>query len=80
MSTETPEESLFARLRESMADLAPDAVLEQMRPVIERFTAQFELVPKRDYDAHLATLGRLEATVGDLEARIAELERTVTDL
>ena len=69
-----PLEALFKRLRETLGELAPDPLMSQMRPVVEGFFEQFQLVPKRDYDAHIGKLQRLEVTVADLEARIAELE------
>lgn len=70
-----PLETLFARLRESLGELAPDPLLERMKPVLNGFFEQFQLVPRREYDAHLATLTRLEDTVSRLEERISELER-----
>lgn len=70
-----PLEALFANLRDSLGDLAPESFLNRMKPVLERFLEQFQLVPKREYDAHMAKLTRLEDTVAQLEVRIAELER-----
>ena len=60
----------------SQTELAPEPLLSGMKPVLEGFLAQFQLVPKREYDAHMATLSRLEETVAQLEARIDSLERT----
>jgi BMFP domain-containing protein YqiC len=74
-TTATPLESLFSRLRDALGELAPEPLFDRMKPVIEGFLTQFQLVPKREYEAHMATLERLEDTVADLEARIAELER-----
>ncbi len=71
-----PLETLFARLRDALGELAPDPLLERMKPVLNSFFEQFQLVPRREYDAHLATLTRLEETVSHLEERIAELERS----
>lgn len=71
-----PLETLFARLRESLGELAPEPLLERMKPVLNGFFEQFQLVPRREYDAHLATLRRLEETVSRLEERISELERS----
>ena len=71
----SPLENLFARLRETLGELAPEPLLRRMQPVLEGFFEQFQLVPKREYDAHLASLSRLEHTVAELEARISELER-----
>lgn len=74
-TTTSPLDSLLSRLREALGELAPEPLLNRMKPVLEGFLAQFQLVPKREYDAHMAALTRLEATVTDLERRIAELER-----
>jgi len=68
-------EALFARLREALGELAPEALLNRMKPVLEGFFEQFQLVPKREYEAHMRTLARLEDTVSELEARISDLER-----
>jgi BMFP domain-containing protein YqiC len=46
-----------------------------MRPVLDGFFEQFQLVPRREHDAQLASLTKLEEKVGQLEARITELER-----
>jgi BMFP domain-containing protein YqiC len=71
----TPLEALFARLREALGELAPEPLLERMRPVFEGFFDQFQLVPRREYDAKLENLEQLEETVRELEKRITELER-----
>ncbi|MGE0621770.1 MAG: accessory factor UbiK family protein [Pseudomonadales bacterium] len=64
---QTPLETLLGRL--------PESLRQRVRPVLDGFLEEFELVPRRDYDAHLATLARLEETVRRLESRIGELER-----
>ncbi len=71
---QTPLETLFAGLRDALEEIAPDNLGNRLRPVLEGFFEQFQLVPRRDYDAHLATLTRLEETVSRLESRISELE------
>lgn len=70
----TPLDTLFDGLKDALGDIAPDNVGNRLRPVLSAFFEQFQLVPRRDYDAHLAALTRLEATVSRLEARISELE------
>lgn len=72
---QTPLDSLFAGLRDAFGEIAPENLGNRLKPVLDGFFEQFQLVPRRDYDAHLATLTRLEETVNRLEARIAELER-----
>lgn len=71
-----PLESLLVRLRDTLADATPEPLANRIRPVLEGFFEQFQLVPKREYDAQLAALTRLEQTVADLEARIDQLERS----
>ena len=74
-SHQNPLENLFAGLRDALGDIAPENLGNRLRPVLDRFSEQFQLVPRRDYDAHLALLERLEETVSRLEARITELEQ-----
>ena len=73
-SMSQPLDALFDGLKDALEDISPDNLGNRLKPVLEGFFAQFQLVPRRDYDAHLAALARLEATVGRLEARISELE------
>jgi len=68
-------DALLERLREALGDLPGGALTDRLQPVLEGFLAQFQLVPRREYDAHIATIARFERTVADLEARVAELER-----
>ena len=53
-----PLEALLANLRDTLGDLAPEPLLNRMKPALERFLEQFQLVPKREYDAHMAKLSR----------------------
>ena len=69
-----PLEDLMRRLRDALGE-APASLLDGMRPVLDGFFQQFQLVPRREYDAQLASLTALEDKVGRLEARIEELER-----
>ena len=69
-----PLEDLINRLRTAASE-APASLFESMRPVLVGFFEQFQLVPRREYEAQLASLEKLEEKVGRLEARIAELER-----
>ena len=72
---QSPADHLFAGLRDALEDLAPDRVDDRIRSVLDGFLKQFQLVPKHEYESHLAVLTRLEETVADLEARISELEQ-----
>ena len=73
-TTSPPLEDLINRLRSALGD-APASLFEGLRPVLDGFFQQFQLVPRSEYDAQLASLKKLEDKVGHLEARIAELER-----
>ncbi len=73
-TTSPPLETLLNRLRAAAGE-APESLIERMRPVLDGFFEQFQLVPRREYDAQLAQLERLEGKVSQLEARISELER-----
>ena len=70
-----PLEALFARLRETLGDLTPEPLLNRMKPVVQGFLEQFQLVPQREFQAHLANLERLEDTVAELEQRLSKLEQ-----
>ena len=74
-TSSTPLDTLIGRLRDALGGLAPDAAFERMRPVLDGFFEQFQLVPRHEYDAHLASMAKLERTVSELEDRIADLER-----
>ena len=76
MDTQQPVDTLFSRLGEALGELAPEPLLDRMKPVIERFLGQFQLVPKHEYDVHMSSLARLEETVAALEKRLDRLEET----
>lgn len=70
-----PLDALLNRLREALGDLPGGPLTDRLQPVLEGFMEQFQLVPRREYDAHLATIARFERLIADLEARVADLER-----
>ena len=70
----SPIDDLFSQLRGTLGELAPEPLLRRMQPVIAGFLEQFQLVPRHDYDNHLALLSRLEARVVELEQRLDALE------
>ena len=74
-SARSPLDGLLARLEDALGGLSAEPLRQRLEPVVEGFLAQFQLVGRRDYEAHLKTLERLEQRVAELEARIAELER-----
>jgi BMFP domain-containing protein YqiC len=67
------------RLQQQLGELVPHqtvaAVLDQARRTLRQGFAEFDLVPRRELEAQLATLESLRRTVADLESRIGELER-----
>ncbi|MEM8768172.1 MAG: hypothetical protein AAGE43_12050 [Pseudomonadota bacterium] len=79
-SARTPLDMLLGRIQEALGGfgefsrMGPETLRDRLRPVLDGFSDQFELVSRREYEAHLKTMERLETTVADLEARIAELE------
>lgn len=73
-STTNPLDELIDRIRQTLGELAPESLLNRLKPVFEDFLGQFQLVPQREFQAHLEALARLETTVSQLEARIQTLE------
>jgi len=69
---------LLERLREQMRSAVPsqamDAAMEQARRALHQGLAEFDLVSRRELEAHLQTLSQLQQTVERLERRISELE------
>lgn len=74
-TTSNPLEDLINRIRQTLGELTPEPLLTRLTPVIDDFLSQFQLVPVRDFQAHLQTLAELEATVNQLEERIRSLEQ-----
>ena len=70
-----PLRSFLERLKDVLPASLRTAELDaQLEAAAARFFASFELVPKREYEAHVQIVDRLEARVGELEAQIAALE------
>ena len=70
-----PLRSLLERLQEVLPESLRNAELDaQLEAATRRFFANFELVPKREYQAHVHIVDQLEARVAELEARIEALE------
>ena len=70
-----PLSSLLERLREALpASLRSAEIDAQLEAAAARFFASFELVPKREYQAHVQIVDQLEARVAELETQIAALE------
>lgn len=71
--------TFLERLQQQIAGLLPrdrvDAVMDQARRTLRQGFAEFDLVPRRELDAHLATLEGLTRTVEALERRIRVLEQ-----
>lgn len=73
-SSRPPLEDLLDTLRSALGGLTPEPLLNRMRPVLEGFFERFQLVPQRDFQAHLADLARMEQQISALEQRILVLE------
>jgi BMFP domain-containing protein YqiC len=69
-------ERLRQQLRSAVPSQAMDAAMEQARRALHQGLAEFDLVSRRELDAHLQTLAQLQHTVERLERRIGELEST----
>ncbi len=80
MNQETLISDFAERLQERLQQLLPshtmDAVLEQARRTLRQGFAELDLMPRRELDAHLATLEELRRTVEDLVRRVRALEST----
>lgn len=70
----SPLEALLARIGGLLEGTAGSGVAEQVQQVVADFLATFRLVPKKDFDEHLAELHELKAQVGELSNRIEALE------
>jgi BMFP domain-containing protein YqiC len=70
--------TFLERLQQQIAGALPrdrvEAVLDQARRTLRQGFAEFDLVPRRELDTHLASLERLTRTVETLEQRIRTLE------
>ena len=75
----SPLDALFARigrLLEGTAGAGAGAgVAEQVQRAVEDSLAAFRLVPKKEFEEHLAELRDLQAEVAELSRRIQTLER-----
>lgn len=78
-SSRSPLEELLDVLRTTLGSLTPEPLLNRMRPVLEGYFERFQLVPQRDFQAHLANVARLEQQVSVLEQRILSLEAQARD-
>jgi len=78
MNQEALISDFVERLQQRLGELLPrqsvDAVLEQAGRTLRQGFADFDLVPRRELEAHLVALEDLRRTVEDLEHRIRELE------
>lgn len=78
MNQESLISDFVERLQQQIGALLPsasvDAVLEQARRALRQGFSDFDLVPRRELDAHLAVVDDLRRSVEDLERRIHELE------
>ena len=70
----SPLEALFSRIGNLLEGTAGSGVAAQVQQAVEDFLASFRLVPKKEFEEHLAELHELQAQVGELSRRIQALE------
>ena len=70
--TNDPIRSLLSYLQNQLGEL-PNG-FEPLERTVKDLFSRFELVPKQDFEAHLATLATLSAQVQELEKRLDKLE------
>ena len=70
-----PLQRFLAQIRTTLGDTLPGDVLQTLETNARGLFAQFELVPKHEYEAHMDILASLKAQVAELEQRIAALEQ-----
>lgn len=71
----SPLDALLARIGRLLEETSGSGAAEQVQQAIADFLAAFRLVPKKDFDEHLAELHELKAEVSELSRRIQALER-----
>ena len=71
-----PLSSLLQYFREHLADRLPPETLQQLEQTAQGLFAQFELVPKHEFETHMEVLSSLNTQVEELEQRLKALEET----
>ena len=78
MNQEALISDFIERLQQQIGGLVPgqsvEVVLEQARKTLRQGFSEFDLVPRRELEAHFAAIEQLRRTVEQLERRIRELE------
>ena len=70
-----PLQRFLAQVRAALGDTLPGDAMAALEASARNIFAQFELVPKHEYEAHMDILVSLNAQVAELEQRIAALEQ-----
>ena len=70
-----PLQRFLEQVRATLGDALPGDALQTLEASARNLFAQFELVPKHEYEAHMDILASLNAQVAELEQRIALLEQ-----
>ena len=70
-----PLTALLSLLRDNLTGTVPADALASIEAAARDLFARFELVPKHEYEAHVAVLASLEAQVASLEQRLKALEQ-----
>ena len=71
----SPLDALLAQIGRLLEGTAGSGAAGQVQQVVADFLESFRLVPKRDFDEHLAELHELKAQVDELSRRVQALER-----
>ena len=71
-----PLTRLLEHIRATFGDVLPKDALTALENTATSLFERFELVPKHEYEAHMAVLESLQAQVASLEQRLETLERT----
>ena len=71
-----PLTALLDNLRETLTGQVPSDALRAIEATAKDLFARVELVPKHEYEAHMAVLASLEAQVASLEKRLQALEQS----
>ncbi len=69
-----PLQRFLEQIRTTLGDALPGDALQTLEASAKSVFAQFELVPKHEYEAHMDILASLNAQIAELERRIATLE------
>ncbi len=67
--------SPFDPILKRLTELLGESGVQRLLPDFDALLAQFELVPRSTFEAHLRTLQELQLRVAELENQVSELEQ-----